>query len=210
MKLPFGKTAFTLVIIAFFLSIVGKSFAQEAKIELARKPVYRGEVIFIRGGFNVFSRGLDQMAAKLEKNGVKTRIYQHKELKRVASEVIANQKKFGRKPIIMVGHSWGANALLEVAEILRKKRLRVNYAATFAATEPSPVPSNVRKLTNYYFKTDGWGKRVVAGKGFRGRLKNIDMSNKPDVHHFNIEKQTRLQNQVINNVLRILRLRRRS
>lgn len=197
----------TLTLAMAFVLLILQSHAQQTDLELVKQPVYRGEVIFIRGGFNVFSRGLDDMAGALERKGVKTRIYQHGEKARIAQEIITNRKKFGKKPIVIVGHSWGANALLEVAEVLRKKKMRINYAATFAATEPSPVPANVKKLTNYYFKTDGWGKKVLPGPGFRGRLLNIDMSTKPDVHHFNIEKQSKLQNQVINNILRVLRMR---
>ena len=182
--------------------------ADQSSLNLAAKSRYYGEVIFIRGGFNVFSRGLDEMSAALEKSGIKSRVFQHTEAEKITTEIITNQKKYGRKPIVLVGHSWGANALIRIAESLKKKRLRVNYAATFAATAPDPVPKNIRKLTNYYFKSDGWGKPIIRKKGFRGILKNIDVSKYKEIHHFNIEKQRRLQNQVLKNIIRVLRIKR--
>ena len=175
---------------------------------LAKKKKFAGDVVLIRGGFNVFSGGLDLMAAKLAKRGIKAKVAKHTQAQSIAASIIANQKKYGRKPVILVGHSWGANTLLEVAEILKKKRIRIAYAATFAATNPGRAPNNIRKLTNYYFKKDGWGKVIRPGRGFRGRLKNIDMSTSSSVNHFNIEENPKLQRQVINNIRRFLKRNR--
>ena len=176
-----------------------------ATIQLAKKGRFQGDVILVRGGFDVFSRGMDQMATKLVKKGVKAKVFKYTQTKQIADHIISNQKKFGRKPIVLIGHSWGANAIIRVAKILEKQKLKVTYMATFAATAPEPAPTNIKKLTNYYFKKDGWGKPVSTMKGFRGRLKNIDMSNNPEIHHFNVEEQPRLQNQVIRNVLRFVK-----
>lgn len=178
-------------------------------LQLAKKSSFRGDVILVRGGFDVFSRGMDQMADKLVKKGVDAKVFKHTQANEIAARIIKNQKKFGRKPIVLIGHSWGANAIIRVAKVLKKKRMRVTYMATFAATDPETAPNNISKLTNYYFKKDGWGKPVKTVKGFRGRLKNIDMSKNPDVHHFNVEEQPRLQNQVIRNVLRFVKPKRR-
>lgn len=208
MKMP--KLTTLLFVIASLLVFpeLSQSTAHAEQVELAKKARYRGDVILIKGGFNVFSDGLDTIAGKLRKRGLKVHVRRHSEYQSIAAGIIANQKKHGRKPIVLIGHSWGANSAIKIAKILRKKRLRVNYLASFAATDPEPVPSNVRKLTNYYFKTDGWGKPVKRGRGFRGTLKNIDMSKKKSVHHFNVEQQPRLQSQVIRNVLRHFRSKR--
>lgn len=191
-------------------SVHASDVKKEQTLQIAKKSSFRGDVILVRGGFDVFSRGMDQMAAKLVKKGIDAKVFKHTQANQIAAHIISNQKKFGRKPIVLIGHSWGANAIIRVAKALKKKRLRVTYMATFAATAPEPAPNNISKLTNYYFKKDGWGKPVTTVKGFRGRLKNIDMSKNPDIHHFNVEEQPRLQNQVIRNVLRFVKPRRRS
>ena len=172
---------------------------------IAKRARFAGDVILIRGGFNVFSRGMDQIAAKLAKRGVKTTVIQYTSSQSALATILSNQKQHGRTPVILIGHSWGANAVIRIATALEKKRVTVTYAATFAATNPDPIPGNIRKITNYYFKTDGWGEPIKRSPRFRGRLKNIDLSKKTDVHHFNIEEQLELQNQVIRNVLRLIR-----
>ena len=170
----------------------------------------KADVFLFRGFGDVFSRGLDEIASGLQKRRVKATVVSHLEWQSVVSKVIENRRKFGRRPVILIGHSLGANAALRAAKALKKKRIPVTYMATFAATAPPPAPSNVRKLTNYYFKTDGWGEAVKRGPGFRGILKNVDFSKDKTIGHFNIEKQPRLQRQVIRNVLRHVRRSKRA
>lgn len=171
----------------------------------ASKISFAGDVIFVRGGFNVFSSGLDQMAAKLRKRGIKSQVISHTSTTLTVAKIVKRQKRFGRKPIVLIGHSWGANEVIRIAQGLLKKRVQVSYMVTFAATNPPPIPRNVLKVTNYYFKKDGWGKPIRRGKGARGRLKNIDLSTTPGIHHFNIDESPKLQRQVIRNVLRYVR-----
>ena len=197
-------------ILTFGLVSATNSHAQSGSAEQIAARKISADVVLLRGFANVFSRGLDEMGATLKKRGVPAHVAHHREWKSLADEIIANRKKFGRRPIVLIGHSLGANAILRMAQELRKKRITVNYMVTFAATAPPPVPSNVRKLTNYYFKTDGWGKPIAKGKGFRGNLKNIDFSKSKTIGHFNIDKQPRLQRQVIRNVLRFVGAKNRA
>ena len=183
-------------------SVHAQTASEEATLVAAKRP---GDVFLLRGFGNVFSRGLDQLGQKLKKKGVAAEVHHHSNWRTLTKRIVKNRKKFGRRPVVLIGHSLGANAILRMAGELKKKKIKVSYMATFAATDPIPVPSNVRKLTNYYFKTDGWGEPVAKGKGFRGNLKNIDFSNSKTIGHFNIDKQPRLQNQVINNVLRFVK-----
>ncbi len=180
----------------------------EVPVQLAAKKSKKtADVYLLRGFAGVFSRGLDSMGEKLVKKGVDAQVIAHSRWERAAAEIIANRKKYGRRPVVLIGHSLGANAVIRMAKVLKKKRIRIDYMVTFAATNPDPIPTNVRKATNYYFKTDGWGKPIKGVKGYRGNLKNIDFSTSTEIGHFNIEKQPRLQRQVINNVLRFTRIR---
>lgn len=177
----------------------------KAPLKVSKARRHQGDVFLLRGFANVFSRGLDQMGDKLQKRGIDAKVIPHGNWETALSTILANRRKHGRKPVVLIGHSLGANKAILLADALRKKRIRVDYLVTFAATNPTPIPSNVRKVTNYYFKTDGWGEPIEKGPGFRGRLKNIDFSNSKTIGHFNIEKQPRLQNQVIRNVLRFVK-----
>lgn len=79
--------------------------------------------------------------------------------------------------------------------------------ATFAATAPAPLPGNIKRVVNFYFKQHGWGLPLAAGPRFKGNLNNRDFSGMKDIGHFNIEKQRPLQDEVVRNVLSIVRSR---
>ena len=190
-------------LVVFSLAFVTQG--QALATESAKRSGLSGDVVFVRGGFNIFSGGLDSLAEKLVKKGVTSRIYRHTQVPQIVRSIRRNQRLHGQRPIILVGHSWGANAILDVARILRGHKLNVRYMVTIAATSPNVAPSNIEKLTNYYFKQNGWGKPVRAVKGFRGVLKNVDMSTEAQVHHFNVDDHPRVHSQIINNVVRFLR-----
>ncbi|NKB50689.1 MAG: hypothetical protein GKR97_00430 [Rhizobiaceae bacterium] len=182
----------------------GDAFAQEH----ANSSRPRGDIVLVRGGFNIFSEGLDSIAGKLARRGIAARLYRHRQGSQIVDSILENQKRYGKHPIILIGHSWGANRILNVARILSGHGLKVRYVVTIAATNPSPASRNIQKLTNYYFKHNGWGEPVEAAVGFRGSLTNVDMSTTAEVHHFNVDDYPQLQSQIINNVVRLLRAKK--
>ncbi len=189
-----------------FLAALLACFSPSRTVDAAPKD--RGDVYLLRGGLGgVFSKGLDQMGRQLGKQGVKAQVLPHSRWKQVVRDIVGNRKKLGRRPVVLIGHSLGANNALKIANALKRRRITVDYMVTFAATNTIGVPSNVRRVTNYYFKTDGWGVPLRPGPGFKGRLQNIDFSNDKSVGHFNIDEQPKLQRRVINNTKRYLRFR---
>ena len=198
------------LLVCFAIVVSGAAATQWSAIaaEAAARSGFKGDVVFVRGGFNVFSGGLDALAQKLGKKGVTSRIYRHTQVNQIVRSIRRNQKLYGRRPIILIGHSWGANTILNVARILRDHKLNVRYMVTIAATNPNVAPGNIQKLTNYYFKQNGWGKPVQAVKDFRGVLKNVDMSKDAQVHHFNVDDHPEVHSHIINNVVRFLRAKK--
>jgi thioesterase domain-containing protein len=163
------------------------------------------EVFLLRGFADVFSRGLDQMAATLNRQGIDAEVANHNSWRSVALTIIDRQRRFGRKPVVLVGHSLGANAVIQIAELLKGEHITVQYMAIFAATGPDPVPSNVRRVDNFYFATKGWGEPVTAAAGFSGKLTNRDYSTADGVGHFNIDKQPQIQREVLAKIVRYAR-----
>ena len=165
------------------------------------------DVYLLRGFGDVFSTGIDEIGKQLQANGVDARVEGHQAWRFVLNQILADQQKNPRAPVILIGHSLGANAVIDIATALEKKGIQVTYMATFAATAPAPLPGNIRRAVNFYFKQHGWGLPLTAGPRFKGNLDNRDFSGMKDIGHFNIEKQRPLQDEVVRNVLNIVRSR---
>ncbi|MBA8820554.1 thioesterase domain-containing protein [Ochrobactrum sp. P6BSIII] len=165
----------------------------------------RPDVYLLRGFANIFSTGIDEIGADLQAAGVDAHVEGNAAWRLVANRIISDRQKYGPQPVILVGHSLGANAIISIAEALEKRGIRVDYMASFAATAPDPLPGNIRRVVNFYFSQHGWGLPLVPGPRFKGRLDNRDFSGVKEVGHFNIEKQRPLQAEVVRDILRILK-----
>jgi pimeloyl-ACP methyl ester carboxylesterase len=161
-----------------------------------------GDVFLLRGFGDVFSRGLDQMAATLNHQGIDAEVTNHNSWRSVALEIIDRERRLGPRPVVLVGHSLGANAVIQIAELLKKEHITVQYMAIFAATGPDPVPSNVRRVDNFYFASNGWGEPVSGATDFSGSLDNRDYSNAAGIGHFNIDTQPQIQREVLAKIVR--------
>jgi pimeloyl-ACP methyl ester carboxylesterase len=166
---------------------------------------YRGDVYMLRGFGDVFSEGLDQLGADFVKAGIPVRVVGHQNWKGAAKAIIANQKKSGPKPVVLIGHSLGANNAIRVAQHLKTAGVKVTWLVTLAATAPPPVPPNVRKVTNHYFSQGGWGVIVRPAPGFRGTLENIDYAGKAEFGHFNLDQQPIIQRALLRTVKAIVK-----
>jgi thioesterase domain-containing protein len=182
----------------------------QAKIERAR-AVGKGErnrhpeVYLLRGLANIFSTGLDEIGRRLQAAGVDAHVEAFTAWGWALDKIVADRRKYGPQPIILVGHSLGANAVIDLAEALEKRGIQVDYMASFAATSPDPLPGNIKRIVNFYFASRSWGRALVAGPSFKGRLENRDFSQDANIDHFNIEKQRPLQDEVVYDVLHILK-----
>ena len=172
---------------------------------------YTGEVYLLRGLANVFSTGLDVMDEKFKRRGVNSRVDNHAVWQNWANDIIAREKA-GRvsHPIIIMGHSLGGNATMQMARYLGDNGVHVAYAVSFDPTitgEPGP---NVDVAVNYYLPNGKPGKEanvIVEGPGFQGSLANVDVSPVEGMNHFNIEKNPELQVRVMTKTMNLLKPR---
>ncbi|MHC5232785.1 lipase [Brucella sp. LJL56] len=187
------------------LALYGSAAQAAPKTPSGNSP--KADVYLLRGFGDVFSTGIDEIGKQLQANGVDAHVEGHQAWRFVLNKILADQRKNPRAPVILIGHSLGANAIIDIAAALEQKGIQVAYMATFAATAPAPLPGNIRRVVNFYFKQHGWGLPLTAGPRFRGSLDNRDFSDMKDIGHFNIEKQRPLQSEVVRNVLGIVRSR---
>lgn len=169
--------------------------------------ITQGRVYIMRGLANVFSRGMDQLAVKLKAQGVPAVVFNHSNWRRFAAEVLAEYKADKNvAPIIIIGHSLGADAALVMANWLTLNGVPIRLIVTFdgVVAESIPLNGNIAEVINFY-KPKEYGRKVAGGPKFKGKLENIDLTTRSDIDHLNIDKIESLQDEVVVKVLAILK-----
>jgi pimeloyl-ACP methyl ester carboxylesterase len=158
-----------------------------------------GHVYLLKGLLGIFSTGLITLADELQKRGYTATVHDSGEYDTLASEA-ARLQKSGKGPIIIVGHSLGANAAISMAEKMKDEGASVALIVGFGPTNDMLVPSNVSRVINYYQTGAIVSGTAKKGPGFHGSIANINLGSDSDINHFNIEKIERLHAKVISAV----------
>lgn len=175
---------------------------------LASHVTRTGEIILLRGLANVFSKGMDVIGERLKAKGVDARVYNHGAWENLAADIITRAKtKQVSYPIIIMGHSLGGNASVQMASYLGERGIPVSYVVTFDPTITTFAGKKISRVVNYYLPN---GKNVVRrGSGFKGKLSNVNVSGISGIKHTTVEKTRKLQNRSINAVMRLVKKRRK-
>jgi hypothetical protein len=154
------------------------------------------QVDLFRGLADIFSRGMDTLTDTLNRQGYSARVYSHSNWQTVARRIADRYARGDRDIVVLIGHSLGADATLQIAQTLAGSNIPIELIVTFDGTHPHQVPGNVRHLVNFY-QNNGFGKKISPGPGFQGELSNIDLSADSSLSHVTIDKSHRLHAQVI-------------
>ena len=73
------------------------------------------QVYLMRGFMNVFSLGLDDLATQIEADGIPAAVTNHADAPTVVNQITARYASGDRSAIILIGHSLGADAVIEMA-----------------------------------------------------------------------------------------------
>lgn len=163
-----------------------------------RAPVQTStaHVYLLRGLLNIFSLGMDDLAQKIERRGIRATVHNHSEWQTLADEIAAKYKAGNKGAIVLVGHSLGADAVMFMGEYLGKKGVPVALVVPFDGTGSFAASSNVARVMNLTQRDYAYMKK---GSGFRGELSNIDVSGQ-GYGHIDIDKSDRLHGMVINKI----------
>jgi hypothetical protein len=161
------------------------------------------QVDLFRGLADIFSRGMDTLTDKLSRQGYSARVYSTNGWQSAARRIADHYGRGHRDIIVLIGHSLGANATIQLASALDRSNVPVELVVTFDATEPQPVPKNVLHLVNFY-QNNGFGKQLTPGPGFQGELTNLDLTADKSLSHTTIDKSPRLHAQVIAKIVEIV------
>jgi pimeloyl-ACP methyl ester carboxylesterase len=161
-------------------------------------------VYLLRGLMNVFSLGMDELAAKIRAQGILATVHNHAEYEELADVAARNYKAGEEGPIIIIGHSLGADAAVHMANRLGALGVPVKLVVPFDPVDPTTAGANIARVVNLYI-SNGVGRSVARGQGFRGVLENIDLKGRVDFGHISIDKSSQLQQQVLGYVLAAVR-----
>ena len=162
-------------------------------------PANGAHVYLMRGVLNIFSLGLDGIAAKLEAQGIPVTVTNYLGWASVADEAAADYRSGRVKTIILVGHSSGATILPDMVERLTQLGAPVKLAIGLDSVFRTSLTGRVGRYVNYYVAT-GNGEPVAPTKGLHGTLENVNVSSVPGVGHLTIEKSEIMQRRVIGDI----------
>jgi hypothetical protein len=161
----------------------------------------RPHVYLFRGLADIFSTGMDTLTEELKKSGVYATSHSHTDWKAIADRAAADYKTKKEGPIILIGHSLGADAVMEMADYLGDKGVPVALVVPVDGTQSFPVSANVARVINFTQRDYAYMK---PGPGFHGSLDNVDLSSNRDIGHLNIDKSPELHARVVSEVLAIV------
>jgi hypothetical protein len=161
----------------------------------------RAHVYLLRGLMNVFSLGMDTLADELNARGVYATVDNHTSWQGLADRAAARYKAGTEGPIIIIGHSLGADAVMEMSAYLGAKGVPVALAVPFDGTQSLAASGNILRVLNLTQRSYAYMRK---GPNFKGTLVNFDVSSDPSIDHLNIDKSPRLHAKVIAEVLAVV------
>jgi pimeloyl-ACP methyl ester carboxylesterase len=161
-------------------------------------------VLLLRGWFGLFSTGLDGLADELKAKGIEAEVAGHLVWETAVSEILRDRAAGKVEPLVLVGHSQGANNVIDMARALQKQNIRVDLLVTLAPFMQESVPANVMRAINYY-QSPGWGAPLSPEAGFHGKLSNVDVSNDWTITHVSIDKSQRIHEEIAREIVALSR-----
>lgn len=174
-----------------------------------------GNVYLLRGWIGIFSYGINDLGGKINKDGVRASVYQDDQWRELALAIKEHYKGArDPEPLILIGHSFGADDVLRVAGELNDAKIPVDLVVTLDPVTPPEVPGNVRRVVNLYQSNGAWDKvpafrgvPLKLAEGSHAQLVNADVKKdrtdllEPGTDHFNIEKKAKIHQEVLKYVL---------
>lgn len=161
--------------------------------------VPRGRAYLFRGVAGlIYSRGIDELEARIKQLGIPATIDSYSDWHDDAEAAVRAYRR-DPEPIVLIGHSFGGDAVIDFADYLNAANIPVSLLVTY---DPSrftfTVPANVKRFINLYLTNNiVGGGNVEPGPGFHGHYASFNLSDHSELVHINIEKAARIQEQLV-------------
>ncbi len=155
----------------------------------------RGRVVLLRGLANVFSTGLNVLTIRLRQAGYDASVHNHVEWRRLATET-AEASRQGRlpRPFCAIGHSYGADDAILMAERLGLAGIPTDLVVTFDPTVVRVVAKGPLRVLNFHQDGDPFQRVLSPAPGFDGVIENREIAGET---HLSIDKNENLHLQVL-------------
>jgi len=201
-------------VLAGCVDMTGRSAARLEPIQSAQEPsfVREGHVYCILGWLGIWSRGMDVIAQRVDAElGVQATSLANQEWQKLAS-FLRTEHEAGRwsGPLVLVGHSIGADDQVRVAKRLNQGNVPVDLLILIDPTVPPVIPPNVNHCVNIFKSHPGLdtvpafrGIKVSAADPTRTLVENINLRttkvgfDTQVINHFNIAKIEGVQDMVL-------------
>ena len=195
------RSARLTAVFALVVGIVLTLGANPGAAQPQPQPQVRAHAYLLRGLMNIFSLGMDTLAEQLKRRGVDATVDNYAEWQTLADRAAADYKAGKEAPIILIGHSLGADAVMEMAAYLGRKGVPVALVVPFDGTQSFAASDNVARVLNLTQRNYAYMRR---GPGFKGTLDNVNVSSDHSIDHINIDKSPRLHARVVAEVLAVV------
>jgi len=195
-RLPGRKRSWPLRAAAMVLLLLTLSIGTTAEAAVPATGAASVHVYLLRGVLNIFSLGLDDIAAKLQAQGIPVTITNYLAWPALADEAAAEYRSGRVRTIILVGHSSGATVLPDMVARLDQLGAPVKLAIGLDSVFRTSLQGRVGRYINFYVAS-GNGEPVARTNRLHGTLENVNVQNVPGVGHLTIDKNQIMQGKVI-------------
>ncbi len=169
------------------------NYSREKNAALNKTKYNKGQIYSMRGGLGgIFSIGMNRLEDTFEdKYHIHAKSTTWFKAHSLSKTIIKRYKAHEiNGPIILIGHSLGANDQIKVAKNLDREHIPVALLLTIDAVSPLPVPPNVKEVYNIYkpsYIPFFSGQKVKAMDPYVTKVTNLNVGNMgAHVNHWTI------------------------
>lgn len=139
-------------------------------------------VVLLRGGLGLFSRGLNVLGERCRAEGMAVSVHAYTNWATLAEQLA---REAAKRPLVLIGHSFGADAVLALAGRLESHQIPVDLAVTLESVNTTRVPGNIHTTLNLYSpkvalsRVPLWRGLPLSGNG--QIVENINLRERPDI-----------------------------
>lgn len=203
-----------IILLLITLSAQG-CFATIDKFAAEAPQSREGNVVLVRGLMDVFSLGLFDIEEELKVEGVNAKSVSGLRWPDVSRTIRAEYEQGAIEgPLVIVGHSYGADDAVRLARDLGRFDIPVEFLALIDPTTPPKIPTNVQQCFNLYKSSPvtDWVPFLrgvaVVGETDDVPITNYDINDHNEDgrfggnNHFDIEENPAVQQVIVQEVLR--------